>query len=409
MGGRISVVAAVAELKRATRTDGPNPNLPKGSFPRPEDVLRQLPAFSRVLREILLYESWWFLAGKRFNPCIECGDGAADLRWPDVPEVLTNGNTPVLIADATPNVRGWERILVHRLARIGDEPPVERPKNVRVVQLVDAVSGTMTMRGRNHREKRYAQLSRILPSLPQPVLIVCPMKWEEEVSARFNSSDVKVAHYFELRGLNSYEDFCSVVAFGTPRADDRVLQAELSALYAGDAPLDFRWGMRPVGYQNGGGQRYEFDVQTFRDPRVQSAVWPLREGELLQAAHRIRPLVAKTNKVIVLMTALPCLPPDHLTGFQGVLCPEWDAECRTVLEAAVRAVAKAEAVGKEFAVTSDVAREAFGSDTRETRRRVEKYCHEVLQHGLFVAPINVPHPLRNGGTGWVQTMMFGLW
>jgi len=127
-------------------------------------------------------------------------------------------------------------------------------------------------------------------------------------------------HFYGTRGTNRFEDYPIACIFGTPNIQPDHFKETVRGFYAGTAPLDFTIEKTPVRYgANIEGKDYETKIPRAIDPRVQ-AFWEIhRESEILQIAHRIRPLL--NPKIIYLITSLPIpgLPPTELLTLTDLL------------------------------------------------------------------------------------------
>ena len=142
----------------------------------------------------------------------------------------------------------------------------------------------------------------------------------------------------------------------------------------------------------------------YKDPRIDAALWSLREAELLQAVYRLRPLSRNEPCKIVILTEQP-IPglPVHLTGLGGVFCPEWHSQTSAVLDATAKALVHAFQEGRTSIETGDVAQLAFNDRTRSSRAKVTKGSR--LDEIAYHLRLNVEQgqgqscrPLNNGGT-----------
>lgn len=130
-------------------------------------------------------------------------------------------------------------------------------------------------------------------------------------------SRISIAWYGAIEGLNAYEDKKQVFLIGTPTppVDDIVEMAQ--AIWVDDPnPLnpEVRRVWRRYAYRAENGSGMEALVWEFADERLNMILKHHREKEIIQAAHRIRPLL-HANRTIYLLTNLPIdeLPPKQLT------------------------------------------------------------------------------------------------
>jgi hypothetical protein len=173
-------------------------------------------------------------------------------------------------------------------------------------------------------------------------------------------ADFETAHFGSLRGTNQYQDFAAMIIVGTPQASISDLCDQAAMLHQERMqPFDARWSDQPQPYI---GHDYGYAVSGFwHDPLLQSLLFQCREAELVQVAHRVRPLLK--NAAIWLLTNLPLadLPPNELFSinelFQspaGVDPYQWPAVLALVEQAGERGV-RAEDIQRVFGVSKSTA------------------------------------------------------
>ena len=69
-------------------------------------------------------------------------------------------------------------------------------------------------------------------------------------------------------------------------------------------------------YRDINGKGYEVQVRRYQDERVERMARIYRESEMVQAAHRVRPVVNSGNREIIILSNIPIpqLAPTHLTS-----------------------------------------------------------------------------------------------
>jgi hypothetical protein len=119
------------------------------------------------------------------------------------------------------------------------------------------------------------------------------------------------AHFYGLRGTNRLRECDALIVVGTPQANipqivDQAAMLDPKRLQ----PFDTAWSDRVIRYR---GHEYGYAVSGFwHDERLQALLQQSREAELVQAAHRARPLIRNVD--VWLLTNLPLadLAPDEL-------------------------------------------------------------------------------------------------
>ena len=119
------------------------------------------------------------------------------------------------------------------------------------------------------------------------------------------------AHFGGLRGTNRLQACDALIVVGTPSASLTALRDQAAMLLPKRMrPFDLTWSDRTLSYP---GQAYGYDVSGFwHDKTLQALLEDTREAELVQAAHRVRPLFRPVD--VWLLTNLPLtdLPPNVL-------------------------------------------------------------------------------------------------
>lgn len=131
----------------------------------------------------------------------------------------------------------------------------------------------------------------------------------KDLTSRFSAYDT--AYFGGLRGTNRLQDCDALIVVGTPQAPIPTLVDQAAMLHQEILrPFDTDWSDRDwryVGHPRG------YPVSGFwHDTTLHALLVQTREAELVQAAHRVRPLYRKVD--IWLLTNLPLteLPPDEL-------------------------------------------------------------------------------------------------
>ncbi len=129
--------------------------------------------------------------------------------------------------------------------------------------------------------------------------------------------DAETGHFYGARGTNRYEGCDALIVAGTPQPDLGTITKHARMLYQERMqPFDVAWSERDVLYAN---QAYSYPVSGFwHDPDLNALLWQFREAELIQSAHRARPILHDVD--IWLLTNIPLddLPPDDLLDIKAL-------------------------------------------------------------------------------------------
>jgi hypothetical protein len=145
----------------------------------------------------------------------------------------------------------------------------------------------------------------------------------KNLADRLSIDGASVGHFYAARGTNAHEGADAVFIAGAPQASPyQVVETAKMVFWEDDAAFDTAWVSKDVPYQyadaDGVGRCYP--VSGFwRDVRLQAVLESIREDEIIQAAHRGRPVNHPVD--IWLLTNVPIdgLPPDELLTMRDVL------------------------------------------------------------------------------------------
>jgi len=125
---------------------------------------------------------------------------------------------------------------------------------------------------------------------------------------------IQTAHYWGQRGTREFENCHTLVLVGVAEPNFKDIELQADQLFGRSLPRDQIEELRsyqcPSGHEN---MSWASMVRTYKDPGLRAFYERAREGEMLQAAFRIRPLEGK-HKLIVVLSNLPLsgLPPTEL-------------------------------------------------------------------------------------------------
>jgi len=174
------------------------------------------------------------------------------------------------------------------------------------------------------------------------------------------SKALPALHFYAARGTNAFETCDALIVAGTPMPAQDALLKQARMLYAERMePFATRWSSRELAYayvEQGQGWAYPIGGY-WEDPDLQALLWNYREAELLQAAHRARPVSRNVDIWLLSNVPLPELPPYQLLSLQalfgapdGVNVFKWDETL-----AAINALAEQLLASKGFVSAADLA------------------------------------------------------
>ena len=272
-------------------------------------------------REFVLYQS-----GKQYNSAIVMtANGKSPIIRLNIRKNLAvPAHVPILLLDA----HGDADLLSRLLERKVDAWKTKLGHETKITQIVDGSYGITSLWNSKTNEPK-STLKRllnrvVLPSAkqnPENTLIVSWKKVadylrKQQVAGKISKA-VAIEHYGNLEGTNDYEDRQKLILLGTPQAAPGDLEQMSHALFQNDEEpisMDRHDEFEKYAYKDCEGKGYEVNVKRYQDPRVELLAKQYREDEIVQAAHRIRPLL-NPDREIYLLTNLPIddLPPTRLT------------------------------------------------------------------------------------------------
>jgi len=248
----------------------------------------------------------------------------------------------VVCLDATANTRLYEALL-GREVEVVDAQPVSQGT---VLQLYDRANGKSTFTDKTgEATPKVNQTEQVVQHIidaekyKQPAVISYQNMFEHsEVFAQMDHT-----HYYAARGTNAFQDADALFVIGTPQPPLPSIERQARAIFF-DRMEPFRttWSSPERRYQyvdeQGMGRAYPCSG-FWGDEDLNAVLWSLREAEIIQAAHRARPLLHPVD--IWLLTNIPLdeLPPDRLLSFADIFsAPErvnpfkWDEVLTAVAE-----------------------------------------------------------------------------
>lgn len=278
-------------------------------------------------------------AKEHFNSVMSISNNVLQLK---VYRGLRHVESPMFILD--PCIR---KELLAALLNIPEEELItwDKPvsmKNVKISQVVDGYYGKQTLKQKSVWKKALKALRKLVVDNAEETLIVTWKDLADDLRELQQVGDfddaVAIEHYFGIEGINRYRDFKRVVLVGTPSWPENQVISAAEAIWRHSAPLDTdmirEWV--PYNYKDSEGGGKEAKIRKFADERLNLVMRTFREDEMVQSAHRIRPLLNPKEKEIFLISNLPIkeLPPQKLLKLDDLIGSE-DSEPFHDLAAAV--------------------------------------------------------------------------
>lgn len=187
-----------------------------------------------------------------------------------------------------------------------------------VYQVVDRANGKRSLENTGKRDQTKTLIQKIIEYYGYERPSVIGFK------SFVDELDLKTAHFYAARGTNAHEDADAIIIVGAPQPNiyDVVKLAKMVYFDRNDA---FRvvWCSQEVTYpyvDPTDGQGRSYPVSGFwKDLDLQSLVEVMREDEIVQAAHRGRPVNKPVDIWLLTNVPIQALPPTQLLTMREVL------------------------------------------------------------------------------------------
>lgn len=286
----------------------------------------------------------------------------------------------VIWLDATGNQHLYETVF-RRPVEVVEATPAFLGSVFQVYDRANGKSSLMDKDG-NLRATPVAQLKRQVETIAQryqrPALITF-----QKLGAEFEQWDG--AHFYAARGTNAFQDCDAIIIAGTPQPPRHGLE-RLARMWFLErmTPFQTSWShaIRAYAYTDpADGQGRGYPTSGFwADPDLQAVLWSVREAEIIQAAHRGRPILRPVD--IWLLTNLPIdeLPPTRLLSIADLL--DAPPGCEVFRWAEIVAYAETVAARNGFVTAGDL---EVGLELH--RNTARKYLTALIEHGWTRAAV----------------------
>jgi len=267
---------------------------------------------------LLAREARQSVAGVDYPYRVIVSPGAMTLLTRHIPENLPEH---IIWLDGTGQQRIYEKLFGRRVKVIDGQPRLHG----RIFQVVDRANGKSSLdgedaRGRKHRGQTETLVQSIIAQhgYLRPVVITY-----KDLAENGDFGKADTAHFYAARGTNAYEDADAVIVVGAPQANiyDVVKQAKM-IFFERDTAFKVHWTPEEKVYNftDPDGRGRSYPVSGFwQDPDLQSVLEAIREDEIIQAAHRGRPVNKPVDIWLVTNVPIWSLPPDELLTMRDIL------------------------------------------------------------------------------------------
>ena len=227
--------------------------------------------------------------------------------------------------DATGQAEIYQRLFGRRVEQVDASPHLQG----RIYQVVDRANGKNAIDPAPLVRKEPGQTanSRQAEQLIRRIIEDRGYQNPSLISYKGFTSKTEIpirrSHFYAARGTNEHEDADAIFILGAPQANiyDVVKIAKMIYFETGQA-FDVRWCVRqqPYAYVAPDGQGRCYPVSGFwNDSALQRVLEMIREDEIIQAAHRARPVNHAVDIWLLTNVPIASLPPDELLTMREVM------------------------------------------------------------------------------------------
>lgn len=220
---------------------------------------------------------------------------------------------PVLALDSTGSLDLYNKLFPRHRVMID---PAYAQLQAHVVQVLDQALPMATLADKNKLEK----VEKLVIAIAQKrideagpgVLVVARRAVLQQLQL---PQGAETAHYGGQRGSRNYEDCHTAILVGAAEPPPSQLQAMAEAMLRRPVTQERKNTIRPYLLESEPGKSYAARMKVYRSKYHQALLDRAREGEMIQAGYRIRPLdTDREDLQIFVLSRLPLalLPPDEL-------------------------------------------------------------------------------------------------
>lgn len=218
---------------------------------------------------------------------------------------------PVQVVDAQPAIGGKIYQLYERANTKTSLAPRDKPESGKAWESQESSISSKAIQATQ-------VIERVIERYEHPVAISF-----QDVLSKTTLKDIAHVHFYASRGTNLFEEADATIILGTPQPSLYDIEKAAAMIFLErDRAFAAQWttAEREYRFVSPEGQTPVYPVSGFwGDPDLQAMLWSLREAEIIQAAHRGRPVNHEVD--IWLLTNIPLdeLPPDKLLTMREVL------------------------------------------------------------------------------------------
>jgi len=225
----------------------------------------------------------------------------------------------VVWLDATGRPEIYEKVFHRKVLAVDAQPRLFG----KIYQVVDRANGKQATVQKGQRTAKAKQAEAVIQKVIDDHGYQRPTIISYKDFVETTGIQAKKAHFYAARGTNEHEDADAIFILGAPQANifDVVKLAKM-IFFERDTAFKVTWCTqdRPYAFadENGNGRCYP--VSGFwQDPDLQAVLETIREDEIIQAAHRGRPVNHPVDIWLFTNVPITSLPPDELLTMREIM------------------------------------------------------------------------------------------
>lgn len=216
----------------------------------------------------------------------------------------------------------YESMFEREVEEIYLSPPLQGE----IIQITDRVNSKSGMVEEGKPTKQALQAKDLVKAITDQhsgrVAVITYKDIADLYSEVQGRGDLEITHFFGNRGGNALQGVEALIVIGTPMiSPEGIVEAAKMLYYDRDEPFDTAWILddRDFIFSDEEGEGRAQPIGTFRDPALNAILWQFREAEIVQSAHRGRPLRHPIS--IYLLSSLPVdeLPPTKILTMREIM------------------------------------------------------------------------------------------
>jgi len=225
----------------------------------------------------------------------------------------------VVWLDATGRPEIYEKVFRRKVLAVDAQPRLFG----KIHQVVDRANGKQATVQKGQRTAKAKQAETVIQKVIDDHGYQRPTIISYKDFVETTGIQAKKAHFYAARGTNEHEDADAIFILGAPQANifDVVKLAKM-LYFERDTAFKVQWCTqeRPYSFTDEKDMGRCYPVSGFwQDPDLQAVLETIREDEIIQAAHRGRPVNHPVDIWLFTNVPIASLPPDELLTMREIM------------------------------------------------------------------------------------------